>query len=261
MTLPLAEITVVVTRPREQATEFITELKHFGANVFSFPTIEIAAPESYADLNAAIENLQNYDWIIFTSANAVEHFLARLAAKNLETAELDYLRVACVGDATAERLRLAQIHIDVLPIESSAESLFEEIKNYVGELAGLRFLFPRSEIAREILPQKLKENGASVFAPVAYRTVLPEKPETAKFRAMLAGGSIDCVTFASPSAFKNFLQILGENALPGDVAIACIGETTANAVRETGLKVEVVAPEATSQSFARAVADYFGGLN
>jgi uroporphyrinogen III methyltransferase/synthase len=259
MSLPLAEITVVVTRPSEQAAEFTAELKRFGANVFSFPTIEIAAPESYAELDAAIENLQNYDWIIFTSSNAVEHFLNRLTAKNLETAELDYLRVACVGDATAERLRLAQIHIDVLPAESNAESLFGEIENYVGDLAGLRFLFPRSEIAREVLPRKLRKAGAIVDAPVAYRTVLPEKPETAKFKAMLAGGSIDCITFASPSAFKNFLQIFGETELPKDVAIACIGETTASVVEEMNLKVEIIASEAGSRSFTKAIADYFAG--
>lgn len=257
MNLPLAEITVVVTRPPEQAAEFTAELKRFGANVFLFPTIEIAAPESYAELDAAIENLQNYDWIIFTSSNAVEHFLNRLAAKNLETAELDYLRVGAVGDATAERLRLAQIHIDVLPVESNAESLFGEIENYVGELADLRFLFPRSEIAREVLPQKLRAAGAVVDAPVAYRTVLPAKPETAKFKAMLAGGSIDCITFASPSAFKNFLQIVGESKLPNDVAIACIGETTAKAVSDSGLKVDIVSPETTSAAYAREIADYF----
>ncbi|HEX8399580.1 MAG TPA: uroporphyrinogen-III synthase [Pyrinomonadaceae bacterium] len=259
MSLPLAEITVVVTRPPEQAAEFTAELKRFGANVFSFPTIEIAAPENYAELDAAIENLQNYDWIIFTSANAVEHFLNRLTAKNLETAELDYLRVGAVGDATAERLRLAQIHIDVLPVESNAESLCGEIENYVGELADLRFLFPRSEIAREVLPQKLRAAGATVDAPVAYRTVLPAKSETAKFKAMLAGGSIDCITFASPSAFKNFLQIFGETELPKDVAIACIGETTASAVEEMNLKVEIIASEAGSRSFTKAIADYFAG--
>jgi uroporphyrinogen III methyltransferase / synthase len=258
MSLPLAEITVVVTRARgEQAAQFTAELKRLGADVFQFPTIEIAAPASYADLDAGAENLQNYDWIIFTSVNAVEHFLARLAAKNLEIAELDYARVAAIGDATAERLRLAQIHIDVLPAESNADALFEEIKNYAGDLTDLRFLFPRSEIARDALPQKLAAAGAKVDAPVAYRTILPEKPETARLKAMLAGGSIDCVTFASPSAFKNFLQILGDSPLPGDVAIACIGETTANAVREKGLKPAIVAPEATNSSFARAVAQYF----
>lgn len=259
MSLPLAEITVVVTRPAQHAADFIAELKRFGANIFPFPTIEIAAPASYADLDQAIENLSAFDWIVFTSQNAVEHFLRRSAAKNLETAELDLLRVAAVGDQTAERLRLAQIHIDVLPADSNAETLFSEIENYVGDLRDLRFLFPRSEIARETLPQKLKEAGAIVEAPVAYRTILPEKPETAKLKAMLAGGSIDCVAFASPSAFKNLVQILGENVLPNDVAIACIGETTANAVRASNLKVEIIAPEATSQSFARAIADYFVG--
>jgi uroporphyrinogen III methyltransferase/synthase len=259
MSLPLAEITVVVTRPPDQAADFVTELKRLGANIFLFPTIQIAAPASYADLDAAIENLSRYDWIVFTSQNAVEHFLGRLTAKNLETAELDFLRVASVGEQTAERLRLAQIHIDVLPADSNAETLFSEIENYVGDLKDVRFLFPRSEIARDYLPEKLKEAGAIVEAPVAYRTILPEKPETAKLKAMFAGGSIDCIAFASPSAFKNFIRILGANVLPSDVAIACIGETTANAVREKDLKVEIVAPEATSQSLAGAIADYFVG--
>ena len=255
--LPLAEITVVVTRPPEQAVDLIAELKRFGVNTFPFPTIEIVAPESYADLDAAIKNLKNYDWIIFTSVNAVEHFLSRLAAQNLETAELDDSRVAVLGEATAERLYPAQIHIDVIPPNANAESLFEEIRNYAGDLSDLRFLFPRSEIARDVLPQKLKEAGAIVEAPAAYRTVLPEKPDTAKFKAMLAGGSIDCITFASPSAFKNFLTILCETVLLNDVVIACIGETTASAVRASGAKVEIVAPEQTSQSLARAVAGYF----
>ena len=258
--LPLAEKTIVVTRAREQAGEFASALKKLGADVFLFPTIEIAPPESYADLDEAISNFADYDWLVFTSVNGVEHFLSRLGALNLEIADLDLLRVCAVGEATAERLRLAQIHLDIIPADSSAEGVFEELRNYVGDdFADLRFLLPRSEIAREILPQKLIEAGAIVRNPVAYRTVLPEFTDVSRLKSLLLVGSIDCVTFTSPSTFKNFAQIFGNSDLSillKGVKIACIGETTARAIRESNLTVHIISEEATSSAFARAISEH-----
>lgn len=258
--LPLENKTVVVTRPREQVAELRFELEKLGATVVLFPTIEIAAPDSYADLDCAVNNLSDYDWLIFTSANAVEHFLKRLAANGLETAELDYLRVCAVGDATFERLRVAQIHVDVLPNEQNAVGVFAALAEYLGgeiELRDLRFLFPRSAIARETLPAKLRESGAKVSDPIAYKTVLPAKPEIGKIKALLESGAVDCIAFSSPSAFKNFVQILANNNLNlllESIALACIGETTAQTVREHGFAVAVVAPEPNAAAFAEAIA-------
>ena len=259
----LSDRTVVVTRPREQAVDLQNALERLGARVILFPTIEIAAPDSYADLDDAVKNLTAFDWLIFTSANAVEHFLRRVEVNEIDAAEIDYLRVCAIGEATFERLRLAQIHVDVVPTEANAETVFAEIINYVGgenELADLRFLLPRSNIAREFLPEKLREHGAIVVSAVAYQTVLPVKPETGKLIALLQSGAIDCITFTSPSTLKNFVKIFENHELPRllkNVALACIGETTANTARENGFEIAVVASEANADAFADGIAAYF----
>lgn len=261
--LPLSEITVLVTRPRGQAAEFKSELIAFGANVILFPTIEIAPPESYADLDAAIADLSVYDWLILTSANAAEHFLQQLEANQVETAELDNLRLCVIGEATAEEMRLAQAHIDIMPAVATAEGVYDALCEYVGgeaQLNGLRFLLPRSAIGREVLPQKLRRAGAVVNDVVAYRTVIPNNPDTAKVKALLQGGAIDCMTFTSPSTFNNFTQILDVpnlSSLLKNVIIACIGETTAQTIRQAGFEPNIISDSADAASFARTIAKHF----
>ena len=259
----LTDKTIVVTRPREQAGELKNELESLGAKVVLFPTIEIAPPASYAELDAEILNLAAYDWLVVTSVNAAEHFLRRLEANGLETAELDYLRVCAIGEATFERLRLAQVHIDVLPTEARAEAVFQALCEYLGnirELENLRFLLPRSAIGLNLLPEKLSQAGALVKNVTAYQTILPEKPETGKIRALLEGGAIDCLTFTSPSTIKNFIKLIGtgdlSRLLPG-VAIACLGKTTAQTVRDSGFSVDVIAPDASAAAFAAAIGEFY----
>ena len=259
----LTDKTIIVTRPRQQAAELKNELEKLGAKVVLFPTIEIAAPESYAELDETVQNLSDYDWLIVTSANAAEHFLQRLEANELETAELDYLRVCAIGEATFERLRLGQVHVDVVPTESRAEAVFQAICEYLGgvhELENLRFLLPRSSIALNVLPEKLREAGASVKTVTAYQTILPEKPETGKIKALLEGGAIDCLTFTSPSTFKNFIKLIGNDDLQRllrGVAIACLGQTTAQAVRESDFTVDIISVDANAASFAAAITKFY----
>ncbi|MBC7797870.1 MAG: uroporphyrinogen-III synthase [Pyrinomonadaceae bacterium] len=257
----LREKTIVVTRPKSQAIEFIDALERFGAKVIAFPTIEIVAPESYDDLDAAIDDLQSYDWLIFTSANAVEYFLQRFDVKGLEVFELDLVRTCAVGEATAERLRLAQIHLDVVALKSSAEGVFDALSDFlVGEFENVRFLFPRSAIARDFLPARLRQNGAFVSDVAAYQTVLPSAPETGKLKALLGGGAIDCITFASSSAVKNFAQMFQNHRLAEllkNVAVACIGETTAQTASDLELQVEIIPDETTAESFAKAISEHF----
>jgi uroporphyrinogen III methyltransferase/synthase len=257
------EFTVVITRPREQAGELKSELERSGAHVILFPTIEIAAPDSYAELDAAVLNLAAFDWLIFTSANAVEYFLLRLAANNVEPAELDYLRVCAVGEATFEKLSSSQIHVDVVPFESRAEGIFDALAEYLGgaeSLRDLRFLLPRSAIGRDFLPQKLASAGASVTTATAYQSVLPKQTETGKLKALLQGGAIDCIAFTSPSTFTNFLEIFKDQDLPQllkDPTLAAIGKTTADAIRQHNFTAEIISPAADAKTFARAIADYF----
>src|ERR1043166_7716139 len=149
---PLSGRTVMITRARAQAAEFAAALEEAGARVVACPTIQIVAPESYAALDEAIENLFGYDWLVFTSANAVEHFLRRLEALNKEVSELDSLRVCAVGDATAERLRAPHMCFDVAPRKSRAGGFCAALKESRGgreHFGSLNFLLPRAAVARD----------------------------------------------------------------------------------------------------------------
>ena len=260
---PLGGRTVMITRARAQAAEFAALLESSGARVVACPTIEIVAPESYALLDEAIENLFGYDWLVFTSANAVEHFLRRLAALGREVGELDSLRVCAVGEATAERLVAAHVHVDVVPQKFQAEGVFDALETYLGgrgQFEGLNFLLPRAAVARDFLPRALEGAGARVDAVPAYRTVRPETTDRARVEALLVGGGVDCVTFTSSSTVHNFAQLFDTRDLRGllaGVRVACIGEVTAQTAAEYGLRTDIRPAEATAPALARAVAEFY----
>ena len=261
---PLAGRTVLVTRAREQAGEFAAALEGFGARVEFCPTIEIVAPESYAQLDEAVENLFGYDWLIFTSANGVEHFLRRLEALSKEVGELDELRVCAVGEATADRLAEAHVHVDVVPERAQAEGVVEALTAYVGgreQLRNLNFIFPRAAAGRDFIPRALEEACARVDVVTAYRTVRPETTDRARAEALLVGGGVDCVTFTSPSTVRNFAQLFDTRDLApllAGVRVACIGETTERAAADHNLPTDIRPREQNARALARAVADYFG---
>src|ERR1051325_8808537 len=266
--LPLAGRAVMITRAREQAAEFAAALEAYGARVVCCPTSEMAPPESYAELDDAIENLFGYDWLVFTSANAVEHFCRRLEASGKDTADLDELRVCAVGDATAERLADERVHVDLVPQKFQAEGVFEALENFLGgreKLAGLNFLLPRAAAARDFLPRALEVAGARADCVTAYRTVRPETTARAHVEALLVGGGVDCVTFTSSSTVQNFARLFDTGDLRPllrGVCVACIGEVTAKTAAEYGLSVDVIPSEATTRALAHAVADFFArGLN
>lgn len=260
---PLEGRTVVVTRALKQAAEFAAELEGYGARVVACPTIEIVEPESYAELDEAIENLFGYDWIVFTSANGVEFFLRRLAVAGGDVNDLDELRVCAVGSATAERLTDAHVHVDVVPEVFRAEDVFAALESYLGgreKFDRLNVLLPRAAAGRDSLPRSLEEAGARVDAVAAYRTVPPRTTDRARVEALLVGGGVDCVTFASPSAVKNFARLFDTHDLAPllrGVRVACIGEVTAEAAAAHGLRVDIRPEESTSAALARAVADFF----
>jgi len=263
---PLAGRTVMVTRAREQAAEFAAALEAFGARVVFCPTIEIVAPESYAQLDEAVENVYGYDWLVFTSANAVEHFLGRLAALSKDVGELDELRVCAVGEATADRLAEAHVHVDVVPERSQAEGVCAALEAYAGgreNLRHLNFLFPRAAAGRDFIPRALEEAGARVDVVTAYRTVRPETTDRAKVEALLVGGGVDCVTFTSPSTVRHFAQLFDTRDLApllDGVRVACIGETTERAAADHGLRTDIRPRERRARALARAVAEFYGDV-
>jgi len=282
---PLRGRNVVITRARAQAADFATALEGFGARVVPCPTIEIVDPESFGPLDEAIDHLYGYDWIVFTSVNGVEYFLRRLALApprrvgvaggppNLSepstehhsrgVSDLDELRVCAIGEATAEALRAANVHVDVIPTEFNAEGVFTAIESFVGgraALAGLSFLIPRAAVARSYLPDALEEAGARVDVVAAYRTVQPRNPELARINALLSGGGVDCITFTSSSTVANFAQLFDTadlSALLKGVAVACIGDITARTAAEHGLTTDIMPGEYTVPALARAIASYF----
>jgi uroporphyrinogen III methyltransferase/synthase len=260
---PLEGRTVMITRARAQAAEFAAELEAYGARVVACPTIEIVPPASYAQLDEAIENLFGYDWLVLTSANAAEHFLARLSTAGKDASELDNLRVCAIGEATAARLFESHVHVDVIPEKSRAEGVFEALEAYLGgheQFENLNFLLPRAAVARDFLPRALEAAGARCDVVEAYRTVRPETTDRARAEALLVGGGVDCITFSSPSTVHNFARLFDTRDLRpllSGVGVACIGAVTAETAAEYGLRSDVVPAESNARALARAVAEFY----
>lgn len=253
--------TIVITRPRAQAETFATALESLGADVIVCPTIEIAELDNYERLDEAIDHLFGYDWIIFTSANAVAFFFDRFAKTKHTVSECDELRVCAIGEATAEKLHELHVHVDVIPTASKAEGVFSALEEFVGgkeSLASLNFLLPRAMVARDYLPNALEAAGARVDVVPAYRTLIPNV-DRARLAAMLAGGA-DCITFTSSSAVKNLAQLFDTQDLGtflAETAIACIGDVTASTAADHGLTIRIQPQRSTIPELVHAIADFF----
>jgi uroporphyrinogen III methyltransferase/synthase len=253
---PLFGRRVVVTRARVQTGGLSAELERLGAEVYEFPTIEIAPPEDFGPLDAAIRELDSFGLIVFTSVNGVEAFLERLGHQGLDLRAVPReAKVAAIGPATAERIGRAGLRVDVVPEEYRAEGLIEALDP--GQLAGERVLIPRAKVAREILPVRLREAGAEVVVPPAYESVSSAKGKE-ELSLRLRSDEIDCVTFTASSTVENFVGAFGaEEAarLLAGTRVACIGPITADTARKCGLRVDAEADEYTIPGLVEAVTD------
>ena len=250
---PLLGIKILVTRPRDQAHLLSDKLRALGAVTFELPAIEIAPPQSYAQLDDAIHNIKLYDWIVFTSVHGVQFFNDRLASLNATLAKDNHVKVAAVGPATAAALKHAGREPDYVP----RQYLTEKIAAGLGDLHGKRILLARADIASKRLPQILSENGASVDEIVAYRTVMPNDLTREVLESILMKG-IDVITFTSPSTVRNLALLLGSDGLEGCLKgckVACIGPVTHEAARELGIHVDIVAKNHTIDSLVEAIVD------
>lgn len=254
---PLFGKKVVVTRARAQAGELSVKLEELGAEVVEFPTIEIAPPDDFALLDDAIKSLDSFDWIVFTSVNGVDAFIERLAHHDLDVRSIKReARIAAIGPATAARIRESGLKVDVIPDEFRAEGLLEEIP--AGEIDGKKVLIPRAKVAREILPEKLREAGAEVVVAPAYRSV-PSGAGKDDLEKKLRAGEIDCITFTASSTVENFSGVFGDGtaALLGGTKVACIGPITAETARKHGLTVDIEADEYTIPGLVAVVERFF----
>jgi len=223
-----------------------------GATVVEVPLIEVAPPEDAAPLDAALRRLDGYDWVVFTSANAVRSVSERITDLGLAERTLMSRKVASVGPSTAHALRecFPGIAVAIEAAKHDAESLMKQLATGA---PGKRFLVPTSDRARDVLPAGLREEGAEVDVVVAYRTVAPADLGD-RVREGLRGGA-DLVTFASPSAVHNFVAAVPE-WVPR-IAAAVIGPVTEEACRQAGIDVKAVADPANAQGLAEALARHF----
>ncbi len=257
---PLFGRRIVVTRSREQAAELVELLEERGAEAIQSPTIRIAPPEDAAALDRACEEAGAYNWIVFTSANAVDSFMQRLLAIS-DVRELKGVRLCAIGPSTAQRLNRYGLRVDLTPDEARSEAVIEALKG-TGSLEGVRFLLPRADIAREILADQLRDAGADVTEVVAYRTLLAggERDGDQDIYRMLLDRQIDAVTFTSASTVKNFAKIFGEEQaadLLNATVVASIGPVTAEAAQQLGINTTVMPERYTIRDLVDALVDHF----
>ncbi len=234
----LAGKRILVTRGGEQGDELSALIRRRGGIPVPFPTIRIMPVCDPAPLDAAIRDLSSFDWVLFTSANAVRFFFERAEALGRRGLP-DGVRAASVGPGTGRELARRGIRVDLTAARHTAEGLVEALAR--DGLAGKRFLFPRALEGREVIPDEIGRQGGAVTAVPAYRNGLPETDE--RVAAELAAAPPDVSTFASPSAFRNFFALLGEERAAGILSrsrIAVIGEVTARAVAERNLTVDIM---------------------
>jgi len=233
---PLAGRTVVVTRAENQASVLSEELAALGATVIDFPTIAIHG----VDPAVPVEGAGAYDWLIFTSANAVEHFAALLAREGRRMADYRAAAFCAIGPATASALRAHQVPITLTPDKYVAGAILEGLKRLENDLAGKRFLMPRGNLARPGLPEALRAAGADVTECVVYETTMPDiAPEA--IAAMMAAAP-DLVTFTSSSTAENFAAALGEAdlaRLKRTAEFASIGPITSATAERLGMPITI----------------------
>ncbi|MBZ4653936.1 MAG: uroporphyrin-III C-methyltransferase [Peptococcaceae bacterium] len=253
---PLFGKRIVVTRSREQASQLSEEISRLGGEVLEFPTIAITEPDDYGPLDQAIREIKDYQWLIFTSVNGVQHFFKRFRDLGRDIRELYNLRLSAIGPATAWALAEKGFLVDYVPQEFRAEAIVEGLKSRIKP--GDRVLLPRADIARALLPQELIKLGAHVTEVDVYKTV-KEKSSVRELLNYLKEKKISVVTFTSSSTVVNFVEMLGEDnlSLLEGVVIACIGPITAQTVQEYGLKVEIQAEEYTIPGLVKAILAYY----
>ncbi len=238
--LPLHGLRIVLTRARHAAGEMTAQLASLGAQVLSYPTIEIASPASWQPLASAIARLENYDWLIFTSVNAVESFASRLRHSPRDLRALR-ARLCAIGPATRKALEDMHLKVDVVPPEYVAESLITALSGF--GLSGKRILLPRAAIARDVVPEALQSLGAIVEIAEAYRTVVPGSGPAPH---------ADWITFTSSSTVKNFLALNPPGAIH-NYRIASIGPITTQTLQMHGIHPTVEASPHTTQGIIDAI--------
>lgn len=238
---------VLITRPRTQSISFGKALHAAGFEPIYFPVIEIRPIAPNPELDQALKNLAKYHWVVFTSANAVAVVFEHGSPQGSP------LRVAAIGPKTAEALQKRNIEPDFIPEEYVAEAILPGL----GDLQGKWVLLPCAEIARQALPEAIMKAGGIVHEIAVYKT-LPTQPDAEGLAALKTG--VDWITFTSPSAVQNFVEIVRQQKLDPfklirNPKIACIGPITEQAARKEGFEVNLSAEKYTTEGLIYALSN------
>lgn len=248
---PLFGKQILVTRARKQASVLSQLLRQLGAEPMEVPAIEITIPEDNPPLEKALNALERYHWIIFTSANGVEAFFHHLNKLGKDSRQLKGISICAIGPATEEALGKRGLRADLVPQDYTTEGILLSLMKE--SLSGKSFLLPRAEIANPELAQGLLRRGAKVEEIALYQTISPSQM-LSQARQKLERGEIDIATFTSSSTVRNLVAMLsGKLDLLNKVEIACIGPVTAATAQELGLKVDIVAREHTIPGLVAAI--------
>jgi uroporphyrinogen III methyltransferase/synthase len=243
---PLFGTRVVVTRTREQASQLSVALRDAGAEAIEVPVIDVAdAADGGAGLRASAKELAGYDWVVVTSPNGARRLLAAVHDTGGDARAFGTARVAAIGPGTGAALAAGGIRADLLPDQLVAEALLDALGE-PGE-GGSRVLLARAEVARDVLPDGLRERGWEVDIVDAYRTVAATITDAQ--RAAVTGA--DVITFTSSSTVERFLAAFGAEAVPP--VVACIGPITAATARDRGVRVDIEAEQHTIDGLVAAL--------
>ncbi len=254
--LPLFGKRIVITRAREQASPLREALAERGAEVVEVPTLEIHKPDSWEPFDDAIRRLEEFDFLLVTSVNGVRNFLYRLKASGRDARDLKGLEIGAIGPATAKEFESAGVRVDFMPNEYRAEGLLDALEGR--ELLGKAFLIPRARVARDLVPQVLRERGARVEVIEAYYTAAPEY-KTEELEALLVPPP-DMITFTSSSTAINFARLPFSEKVRASLKNAqnaSIGPITSETLRNLGMSVHVEAKVSTIPGLVQAIEDSF----
>lgn len=254
---PLNGLCIAVTRPEVQARVLMAGLRELGAKPLGCPTIRIEEPADRSQVERAVRHLNDYDWVVFTSANGVTRFWDELVRSGGDGSWPAGPRLAAIGPATAGALVERGICPEVVPAMYVAEAVAETLAEF--DIAGQRVLLPRAAGARAVLPERLRAAGARVDDVVAYVSS-PEPEGIARLRSSLERDVVDMITFTAPSTVRHFVEAAGADM--GRARVAAIGPVTAESARALGVRVDTVAEDYTVHGLLRALCEFYaaGGV-
>ena len=252
---PLSGKAILITRPKDQSEEVVKLLEQLGATVALFPTIEIMPPRSWEDCDRSIAKIETYDALVITSINAVEKFLSRLEEqRNSGLSILSQKKIYAVGEKTRKALADRKLTVVHQPGVQDAKQM--AIAFSKSDVAGKRFLFPKGNLAGDVVSFALREHGAAVDEVIVYETTHPSSADALTINNMLAKKEIDLVTFFSPSSVSNFLAMIPLELI-AQQTIAVIGHTTEAAAKNLSLPVHVVAEQSTSAGLVASIVKFY----